>query len=65
MTAITVAAEISVAALAMRTMEKKRVRLKQREVFIIWFFLSFPRYIDSAIAGPEGAKNLAGKKSSA
>lgn len=26
--------------------------------------LAFPRYIDSAIAGPEGAKNLAGKKSS-
>jgi len=24
------------------------------------FFLSFPRYIDSAIAGPEGAKILAG-----
>ena len=26
-----------------------------------WFFLSFPRYVDSAIAGPEEAKNLAGK----
>jgi hypothetical protein len=25
----------------------------------------FPRYIDSATAGPEGAKNLAGKMSSA
>jgi hypothetical protein len=25
----------------------------------------FPRYVDSAIAGPEGAKNLAGEMSSA
>ena len=26
-----------------------------------WFFLSFPRRVDSAIAGLEEAKNLAGK----
>ena len=26
-----------------------------------WFFLSFPRCVDSAIAGPEEAKNLAGE----
>jgi hypothetical protein len=27
-----------------------------------WFFLSFPRCDTSRIAGPEGAKNLAGQK---
>ena len=27
-----------------------------------WFFLPFPRYIDVGIAGPEEAKNLAGRK---
>jgi hypothetical protein len=27
-----------------------------------WFFLSFPRCNTSRIAGPEGAKNLAGQK---
>jgi len=37
MTAITAAAEISVAAVAMRTMEKKRVPLKQLEVFSFRF----------------------------
>jgi hypothetical protein len=26
------------------------------------FFLSFPRYVDSAIAGPEEAKDLSGEK---
>ena len=26
-----------------------------------WFFLPFPRYVDTAITGPEEAKNPAGK----
>jgi hypothetical protein len=30
-----------------------------------WFFLSFPRCVDSAIAGLEKAKELSGEKSSA